>query len=760
MRRPKPGPPAVFVSHEDVPENGRSSLRERWARLEKFVKFALTQDPKKRLYILGGVLFFWAALVCMRLVQLQVFKYGEYVQKAARQQQRTITVDPPRGVIYDRNGHPLAMSVSVDSIFAVPTEVPDQVSTAHLLGKILGVDSFDILNHLKASKSFAWVARKVDQDKSDRVRALNLRGIYFQKESKRYYPKRELAAQVLGYVGMDDSGLAGTELQYDDDLKGIPGRMMITMDARRKWFGRIEKQPDSGANVVLTLDENIQYIAEKELDQAMHDTGAVAGTVVVQNPRTGEILALANRPTFNPNLTKEIKPALLKNHAVSDVYEPGSVFKTVTYSSALEEHLTRPDEIVSCDPGFIVVGGIRIRDAHHVGVVPVAKAYAESSDVAAVKMGLRLGPEKFYKHMKEYGFGQQTGIELPGETRGLIKQPAHWSGSSIGSMSIGQEVGVTPLQIISMVSSIANDGIYTPPRIVADVTQPSQGYRQIVFHPKEQRRVISSMTAAQMRSMMQQVVLEGTARRAILNGYTAAGKTGTAQKVDPKTHLYSKTDYVGSFVGFAPVNNPALSIAVILDSAKGLHQGGQVSAPVFSRIMQQSLEYLNVPHDAEIKGDPKRQLLMANVKESDLEEGGALDREGPGMDFSEGDAPAAPASAPAVTAKAPEIAAPRMIPATALAAAPVTSGGTLPDSSPGTTTVAAPPGSDNPMMMNVGTGPVVPSFLGKSVRGVIEAAQQQGLEVNVVGSGLARAQSPAPGARIAPGEHITVRFAR
>ena len=721
-------------------------------------------NAKKRLYILGGLLFLWAMVVCLRLVQLQVFKYGEYVQKAARQQQRTITVDPPRGVIFDRGGHELAMSVSVDSIFAVPSEIPDQASTAHLLGKVLGADSDDILNHLKASKSFAWVARKVDQDKSDRVRSLNLRGVYFQKESKRYYPKRELAAQVIGYVGMDDSGLAGTERQFDDDLRGIAGKMMITMDARRKWFGRVEKQPEPGANVVLTIDQNIQYIAEKELDKAMTDTGAVAGTVVVQNPHTGEILALANRPTFNPNLAKEITPALLKNHAVSDVYEPGSVFKTVTYSSALEEHLTSPDEIVSCDPGFIVVGGIRIRDSHHVGVVSVAKAYAESSDVAAVKMGLKLGPDKFYKHIKDYGFGQQTGIELPGETRGMIKSPSRWSGSSIGSMSIGQEVGVTPLQVISMVSSIANDGIYTPPRIVADVTQPTQGYRQIVFHPKDQRRVISSMTAAQMRSMMQQVVLEGTARRAILNGYTAAGKTGTAQKVDPKTHLYSKTDYVGSFVGFAPVNSPALTVAVILDSAKGLHQGGQVSAPVFNRIMQQSLEYLNVPHDAEIRGDPKRQLLLAKVKDSDLEEGGALDREGPGIDFSEAETPAKNEAAPVVAKNTPVPASggAHIIP-TALAAEPVTSGGVLPapvTEPPAAAATSPVGGAGGPMMVEVGGGMIVPSLLGKSVRGVIETAQHEGFEVSVVGSGIARGQSPAPGTRIAPGERVTVRFAR
>jgi cell division protein FtsI (penicillin-binding protein 3) len=721
---------------------------------------AVPANAKKRLLFLGGALFLWSLVICLRLINLQIFQYGEYVKKASRQQQRTIAVDPPRGVIFDRNGHELAMSVNVDSIFAVPKEIPDQASTAHLLGKILGVDSDDILNHLKASKSFAWVARKVDEDKSNRVRALNLRGIYFQKEAKRFYPKRELAAQVLGYVGLDDNGLAGAELQFDNDLKGIPGRMMITMDARRNWFGRVEKQPEPGANVVLTIDQNIQYIAEKELDKAMEDTHAVAGTVVVQNPKTGEILALANRPTFNPNLTKEITPALLKDHAVSDVYEPGSVFKTVTYSSALEEHLTTPDDIVSCDPGFIVVGGIRIRDAHHVGVVPVSKAYAESSDVAAVKMGLKLGPDKFFKHIREFGFGQQTGIELPGETRGLIKPPSRWSGSSIGSMSIGQEVGVTPLQVISMVSSIANDGIYTSPRIVADVTQPTQGYRQIVFHPKDQRRVISSLTAAQMRSMMQQVVLEGTARRAILNGYTAAGKTGTAQKVDPKTHLYSKTDYVGSFVGFAPVNAPALTVAVILDSAKGLHQGGQVSAPVFNRIMQQSLEYLNVPHDTEIRTDPKRQIMLANLKDSDLEEGGALDREGPGLDLNDADT-SKQDSAPVVARNAiPASAGPHIIP-TALAAAPQAASPPPPETSAAlAATPGVPANAGGPMTVDVGSGFVVPALVGKSVRGVIEVAQHDGFEVSVIGTGVARAQSPAAGSRLTPGERVTVRFSR
>src|SRR6185369_15462703 len=452
------------------------------------------------------------------------------------------------------------------------------------------------------------------------IRAMNLKGIYFQQEPKRFYPKRELSAQVLGYVGLDDEGLAGIERNFDDQLRGTPGKMIVSLDARRKSLGSIEKQPSPGENVVLTIDEKIQYIVETELDQAMADTGAIAATVVVQNPKTGEILALANRPTFNPNRSKEITPAAMKDRAVSDIYEPGSVFKTVTFSSVLEDQLAKSDEIVDCNPGYIYVGGIRIRDSHHVGIVPLSKAYAESSDVAAVKMGLRLGPDRFYKYIRDYGFGQQTGIELPGETRGLVKPPARWSAASIGSMSIGQEVGVTPLQIVSMVSAIANDGIYTSPRIVAGVTNPHNGYQQIVFHPANPHRVISTMTAAQMRHFMELVVLDGTARRAILDGYTSAGKTGTAQKVDPRTHTYSHTDYVGSFVGFAPVNNPALTVAVILDSAKGLHQGGQVSAPVFKRVAEQVLAYMHIPHDVEPKVDFRRQLLLAQAKETDIDE--------------------------------------------------------------------------------------------------------------------------------------------
>ncbi len=699
---------------------------------------------KPRLYIFTAVLALWVAGICGRLVYLQVIKYGDFVQRASRQQQRTIDVTPSRGIIYDRNGQELAMSLMVDSVFAVPSEIPDQVTTARLLARVMGVDPNELLSRLRSQRNFAWLGRKLDGETSARIRAMNLKGIYFQQEPRRFYPKRELAAQVLGYVGLDDEGLAGIERNFDEELRGTPGKMVISLDARRKSLGSIEKAPDPGDNVVLTIDEKIQYIVEKELAQAMADTQAQAATAVVQNPKTGEILALANYPTFNPNATREIKPLSLKNRAVSDIYEPGSVFKTVTYSSALEDKLARTDEIMDCNPGFIYVGGIRIRDAHHIGVVPLEKAYAESSDVAAVKLGLRLGPDRFYNYIRSYGFGQQTGIELPGETRGLVKPPSRWSAASIGAMSIGQEVGVTPLQTISMMSAIANEGVYTPPRIVAGVTPPSNKYQQVVFRPPQQHRVVSSMTAAQMRKMLEEVVLFGTGRRAILNGYTSAGKTGTAQKVDPRTGRYSPTDYVASFAGFAPVNNPAISIIVIIDSARGLHQGGQISAPVFARIAQQVLAYLNVPHDAEIKNDPRRQLMMAKIKDEDLSESAEHIGEPLAADDAASVAvaqttPAGNASAAVVPASMKQV----------QKAYPAVNATALPDPNP------AP--AKGTVVVDV-EGQPVPSFVGQPMRSAIQLAQRSGFELTILGSGVAREQSPPPGTRLPAGSKVTVRF--
>ncbi len=713
-----------------------------------------SNNSKIRIYALSGLLLFWVVAICLRLVYLQIFCYGDFQHRAQHQQQRSFDLSPKRGVIYDRAGRELAMSIQVDSAFVVPTETPDLANTISLVSRITGDDPRVLLADCRAHKTFCWVARKADAETVERIKALNLQGIHFQKEPKRFYPKRELAAQVLGYVGTDDQGLSGLEREFNDELRGTPGRLMISVDARKRWYASVEKQPEAGNNLVLTIDQNIQYVAERELERAMEETKAIAGTVVVENPHTGEVLALANRPTFNPNIKKEIRPEALKNRAVSDVYEPGSTFKVVTLSAGLEEKVTRPDEMFDCQMGSIVINGMRIRDSKPHGLLSVADILAESSDVGAIKVALRLGEDRFYKYIRAFGFGQQTGIELPGETRGLTKPVERWSKVSIGAISMGQEIGITPLQLISLISTIANDGVRVPPRIVAGTMQPQNTPQTISFQPATGTRVISTLTAAQMRQMMQGVVLHGTGRRAILEGYSSAGKTGTAQKVDPATGAYSKTKYVGSFAGFAPVNNPQIAVAVILDSAVGLHQGGQVCAPVFQRIMQQVLEYLHVPHDVELP--PSRQVLLArrNVNDSSLDEG-SPDHLGAALEIADaGDTSNAPSKSGTIASKVMPAAIKEPIPQvpSSLSAA-----GVSPQSNTAAQTVT--PGGT--VVIDVEEGGIeVPSFLGKSVRASLESAQDVGLDLDAIGSGTAREQSPAPGSHVPAGSRVVVRFSR
>jgi cell division protein FtsI/penicillin-binding protein 2 len=722
-----------------------------------------------RLYALSGLFCLWLLTICLRLVYLQVFCYGDFERRAQHQQQRSFDLSAKRGVIYDRAGRELAMSIQVDSAFVVPSEAPDLPNTISLITRITKDDPRVVLADCRAHKTFCWVARKADAEVIERIRALNLQGIHYQKEPKRFYPKRELAAQILGYVGTDDQGLSGLERQFNQQLQGKPGKLMISVDARKRWFASVEKEPESGNSVVLTIDQNIQYIAERELERGMQETHAIAGTAIVENPRTGEILALTNRPTFNPNIRKEIKNDALKDRAVSDIYEPGSTFKMVTISAGLEEKITRPDEMFDCQMGSIVINGMRIRDSKPHGVLSVADILAESSDVGAIKVALRLGDERFYKYIRAFGFGQQTGIELPGETRGLTKPVERWSKVSIGAISMGQEIGISPLQLASLISTIANDGVHVPPRIVAGTMAPQNTPQTIAFQAAEGTRVISSLTAAEMRQMLQGVVLHGTGRKAILEGYSSAGKTGTAQKVDPATGLYSKTKYVASFAGFAPINDPQIAVVVILDSAVGLHQGGQVSAPVFQRIMQQVLEYRHVPHDVQLP--PNRQVLLArrDVPDASLEES-SPDHLGASLDLAEA------SDTPAISAAVkPSPIAAQVVPAALTArdtgsvadhAPPVVpeAASSPVASSPAPQFENSPPQklpASGTVVLDVEEGGIeVPSFLGKNLRVAIEAAQEAGLDLDAVGSGTAREQSPLPGAHVAAGARIIVRFGR
>jgi cell division protein FtsI (penicillin-binding protein 3) len=728
-----------------------------------------SSGKNSRLYLLGAVMLLWCVAICGRLVYLQVFSYGRFVKQAGHQQQRAIPLAAKRGVIYDRAGHELAMSVLVDSAFAVPTEVKDLPTAVSLITRITGDDYNVVLADCRAHKTFCWVARKAKDETIERINSLKLQGIHFQKEPRRFYPARDLAAQVLGSVGMEDSGQSGIEHEFDEQLRGRPGKMFISVDAHKQWFADVETQPTPGDNLVLTIDKNIQYVAEKELDQAIHDTQAIAGTVIVENPHTGEVLALANRPTFNANLHKQVTPTALTNRAVSYIYEPGSTFKLVTIAAALEEKLTNPDELFDCQMGSIVYNGMRIRDSKPHGLLPVWGVLSKSSDVGSIKIALRLGEDRYYNYIRSFGFGQQTGIELPGETRGMTKPPSRWSKVSIAAISIGQEIGVSPIQLAGLVSTFANDGVYVAPRIVSGTVPPQGAVQNVEFHPVDGRRVISSYTAAEMRSMMQKVVLdpEGTTGgRAILQGYSSAGKTGTGQKVDPATGAYSKTKYVGSFAGFAPVNNPQVVVVVILDSAVGLHQGGQVAAPVFRRVTQQVLEYLHVPHDLPLA--PQHQVLLAKIKDKDLEEG-TPDHPGEPLETADMSADSSEAAKPQSMARAlpPANAGTdgKVVPAAMRELVSPVAVANLPVKEvPSNTKDSASPEPEKlptsgTVVLDVEQGGiVVPSFAGKTVRGAVEAAQDAGLQLDAVGSGLASKQTPVAGTHVSAGARVTVQF--
>jgi cell division protein FtsI (penicillin-binding protein 3) len=741
-----------------------------------------------RFWLICLFFFGWAAAISSRLFYLQILRHQDYVDRAQKQQQRTFEVAPRRGVLYDRNLHELAMTVQVDSWYADPSEIDDKDEAARRLTAIVHTDPEDaqttedqILNRLNTGGRFAWIARRVSNETSAKVKELNLKGIYSQKEFERSYPDNQIAAQVLGYVGTDDSGLGGLEQKFESSLHGVPGRMFTAMDARRKVLGSTEKEPEAGQNLVLTIDSNVQFLAERALDHAMERTHADNGTVVIQDVHTGQILALAIRPTFNPNQYRHTTPALLKNHAVSDVYEPGSTFKLVAYSAAMDAGVAKPDDMVDCQGGSITIAGRVIHDnqGEHYGVIPVHKALEVSSDVGAIKMALKVGQNRYYDYVRGFGFGQKPGVELPGETRGLLRPVAKWGSSSIGSIAMGQEIGVTPLQLVSMVSTIANGGTYLPPHVlmpsqsqslnkelappqvaqVPQVPQPIKLYEDLPNPlPSGSHRVISELAAAQMRKMMEGVVLNGTGKDAQLNGYSSGGKTGTAQKVDPATHTYSKSMHIASFAGIAPVNNPVIAVAIVMDDPKaGSYYGAAVSAPVFAEVAQQVLEYLGVPHDEPVHPGKGVKDPRPAPREDDHDETGeninalyAAVNDLPNDDaLRNQQANAAPAAqAAAVTPAAPVLAGSAAQP---VAAAPVK------------TPAAAQPHAvavSEVVVVKPTRQVKVPSFVGMSMRQVIETAAGAGLEVQVAGRGTIREQAPVAGAMVTPGTRVVVRGAR
>ena len=666
------------------------------------------RNPRLRWLAVWVVALVWMVAVLARLSYLQLFCYSEYLAKAQHQQQRTFEISPQRGTIYDRNGRELAVSLPVDSVFADPADISDVELVARLLSHVLDQPADDIETKIRGARTPVRLARKLSPETVRRITDMNLRGVFFQKENRRVYPQRELAAAVLGYVDVDEKGIGGIEYSLDKQIRGQPGRIMVTADGRRRWYDRRGWAAGPGASVSLTLDETIQYIAEKELGRAMAQTHAKDGVVLVQDPNSGELLAVATAPTFDPNTPGASSDDARMDRAVVAAYEPGSTFKVLTVTGAIEHGVATPDDLVDCQMGSILVGGRLIHDWHSFGVLSVRGILEHSSDVGAIKLALRLGAPRFYDTMRAFGIGQLTGIELPGENRGLLRPLENWSANSIGSLAMGQEVSVTPVQIISAISAVANGGTLYRPRVVREIGGVAPG-----FAPGEQpRQVTDARTAAEVREMMASVVLEGTGKPAQLDGYTAAGKSGTAQKIDPATGRYSASQYVASFVGFAPVNNPVITILVVLDSPVGAHHGGEVGGPVFKRVAEQVLAYLDTPHDVPARPDTQ---TAKNHRPAPSPEQAVADHR----------ANAAKEHFAAAVATAP------------------------PSAAGGRTVAFGDPGAV-----------AVPNLAGQSVRGVTEECSRLGLVPSLLGSGVAVEQFPAAGTQVLWGSQVTVRFGR
>jgi cell division protein FtsI (penicillin-binding protein 3) len=665
----------------------------------------------RRVYFLIAIMAVWAAIIGARLYLLHVVYSADYKQRAERQQQRTLEVSPRRGIIYDRNGNELAVSIKVDSVFAVPDEIEDPNKTAKTLSALTGISKDDLIEKLHSPRSFVWIKRKLGAAQAAAIQAAKLDGIYFQKEDMRYYPKRELASHVLGYVDIDEKGLGGLEYRYNGSIRGEAGRVLVMTDARGRSFNSIEQPVAPGANLITTIDENIQYIAEKELKAAVDQMRPKGASVIVMDPKSGAILAMANYPAFNPNEYAKYSPETWINRSVSHTYEPGSTFKIVTTASALEEGLADPNELIDCQMGSINVFGRIVHDHKPFGLLTVTQIIEKSSDVGAIKLALRVGNDRFSGYIDRLGFGKPTNIDLPGEERGLAKPASRWTKSSIGSIAMGQEIGVTPLQIVRMISTVANGGILYHPYVVKKVQHPQNGVLSEAEPHGE--RAISIDTAAKLKDMLEVVVTAGTATSGKLEGYTAAGKTGTAQKIDETGH-YSRTKHVASFAGFAPASNPLVSIVVMMDEpAYGQHHGSNV-APVFKRIAEQVLRYMSVPPDV-------------------------------------------PSYAPQYTVKQTK---PRTEKWTLTPLAPHDvneRNGLLPrgrGQTPFFQAVIDRRYDDSDAFGDV----IVPDFQGKSLRQVAEECLKAGLQLQSIGSGAAVEQVPPAGANVRTGARIGVRF--
>ncbi len=573
---------------------------------------------QRRLIVLQGLLLILLLVVGVRFYDLQVRQHEYFQQKAKRQYQQRVKLVARRGTIFDRNRHELAVSVDADSIYAIPSQFKDQ-SRIDQLAAVLGQSPKKLKNKLTGSRSFVWLKRKLTPKQANAVRSLNLSGIGFLKESRRYYPQKQLAANLLGFVGTDNQGLEGIELYHEDWLKGQIREVDVGTEAESRTDFN---QPAStqGFDLILTLDKTIQYIAQTELAGACRKFGAQNGVVIVMDPQTGELLAVASEPSFNPNSFAEYSPDSWRNRAITDCYEPGSVLKVFTAAAALEERLFSPQDKLWCEQGKIKVAGHTIRDNASYGKLSFSRVIEVSSNVGAVKIGLALGRKRLYGYLHRFGFGAVTSIDLTGERSGILRPLSGWSKMSSGSISIGQELSVTPLQLVRAVSAIANGGLLLQPEIVKQVWN-SQQQKTVKEYKKQQvKRVLSTSTCKKLTSIMVNVVEQGTGKLAGLAQYKVAGKTGSAQQIDPATGNYAEDKWVAWFLGFVPADNPRLAIVVMLAEPQRGKWASVMAAPLFGRIAQGSLEYLGVAAD---RLSPDKKRVKKNIGDLKIVKSGA-----------------------------------------------------------------------------------------------------------------------------------------
>lgn len=558
-----------------------------------------------RRYVVLLVVLCGFGVVLFRLVNLQVLQADALATRADRQHQKTVALEGARGTILDRQGKILAMNVEVPSIFGVPASVVNPQKTARSLSAILRVPPDELERKLRQDRSFVWLARKVDPEQGRQLEALSLKGIGVVMEGRRFYPKGPLLAHVLGFSGMDGEGLEGVEHRYEVELHGERQQMVLQRDAKGRTIfskGAADESPAPGHSLTLTIDEVIQYIAERELDDAVSRSRAKSGTMIVLDPETGALLALANSPRFDPNAVSSVPSDRRRNIAVMDAYEPGSTMKAVMAAAAIEERVMGPTTMVFAENGHMTVANTVLHDHEKLGWVSFAQVIQKSSNIGAAKAGMALGEQRLYRYLKAFGFGQRTEIDLPGEGLGLVKHPKEWGRRSVASISIGQEIGVTPIQMVSAIAAIANGGQLMKPYLVSEV-RDSDGRLLSQAQPQVKRRIVSPDTARSVTRILEGVVTDGTGSKAAIPGFKVAGKTGTAQKVDPRTKVYSDSKLVSSFVGYVPAEHPRLAMLVVIDEPLGDHTGGGVAAPVFSRAGEQILSYLGVsPHERRTVG--------------------------------------------------------------------------------------------------------------------------------------------------------------